>query len=289
MTTMMPATVHPFITAAITISALGVACALLSVFVVLRRWAFIGEAIAHSGFGGAGMAWIAILLWPQLLGAEQTPLTVSAAVAIMGIIVALLIGYFSNRARLNFDAAVGTVLVASVAWGFLAQNLYVHVHHAQPWGFESVILGSVLDVTFPYALLTVAICLSIILIVALFWKELLSYVLDPVGAQVSGVRAGMMHYLLLLMIAGTLIVGIRLSGALLVTALIVLPGVIGLLLSQQIARVLIIAIAAGLIGTVGGLIIHELAPFVPIGPAMTLLLLLEFIPAFIISRLRSST
>src|SRR5690606_37545603 len=137
--------------AMVTAVALGVTCAILSVFVVLRRWAFIGEGIAHSGFGGAGVAWMLVLLFPQALGAEQTPWIVSAAVALAGMATALLIGYFSNRERMNFDAVVGVFLVASLAWGFLAQHIYVHLRGAQPWGFDSVFLGNVMDVSARYA------------------------------------------------------------------------------------------------------------------------------------------
>ena len=52
----------------ITAGAIGLACAALSVFVILRRWAFIGEGIAHAGFGGAGTAWVLSLLFPGVVG-----------------------------------------------------------------------------------------------------------------------------------------------------------------------------------------------------------------------------
>jgi ABC-type Mn2+/Zn2+ transport system permease subunit len=275
----------PITSAAITATALGVACAVLSVFVVLRRWAFIGEGIAHSGFGGAGVAWVLVLMFPQTLGVEQTPWIVSAAVVIAGLLTAVLIGYFSNQERMNFDAVVGVFLVASLAWGFLAQHVYSHLRHAQPWGFDSVFLGNVLDVSPQYAVLAAVISLAVVMMVGLLWKELLSYCLDPTGAQVAGVRAGLVHYLLLVLVAVTLIVGIRLAGALLVTALIVLPGVIGLLLGRRIATVLGIAIATGLVGTLGGLAVHESARFIPVGPAMALILFLEFVVAYAVARL----
>ncbi len=281
--------ISPLLAATVTAVALGVACAILSVFVVLRRWAFIGEGIAHSGFGGAGVAWMLVLLFPQALGAEQTPWIVSAAVALAGMATALLIGYFSNRERMNFDAVVGVFLVASLAWGFLAQHIYVHLRGAQPWGFDSVFLGNVMDVSARYALMAIAVCLGVIAIVIVLWKEILSYSFDPTGARVAGVRAGLIHYLLLLLIALTLIVGIRLAGALLVTALIVLPGVIGLLLSRRMGMVLTLAVATGLVGTLGGLLIHESARFIPIGPAMALILFVEFLLAYIASRLRVRT
>src|SRR5690554_3308002 len=87
--------------------ALGVACAVLSVFVFLRRWAFIGEGISHSGFGGAGVAWILALLAPGVFGAEQAPWVVTGCVILFCLLTAGLIGYFSQRGGINFDAVVG--------------------------------------------------------------------------------------------------------------------------------------------------------------------------------------
>ena len=222
-----------------------------------------------------------------MFNARSTPWLVSAAVAVSSIATALLIGYFSNRRRLHFDAAVGVFVVASIAFGFLAQHIYVHIHGVDPWGYDSLFLGNILDLSTRYAIATLIVCLAVVGIVALLWKELLSYCFDPLGARVAGVRAGLIHYLLLFLTSVTLIVGLRLSGALLVTALIVLPGVIGLLLSQRIGVVLLIAIIAGLVGTVGGLMIHQSARYLPAGPSMALLLFVEFLLAYAFSHLPS--
>src|SRR5438552_19042077 len=104
-------------------TALGTACAALSVIVVMRRWAFIGEGISHSGFAGAGTVWMLALAFPAL----DHPAAPYAGVMIACVVTAFLIGYFSRIGRLNTDAAIGIFLVASLAWGFLAQRIYVGV------------------------------------------------------------------------------------------------------------------------------------------------------------------
>lgn len=264
--------------------ALGVASALLSVFVVLRRWSFIGEGIAHSGFGGAGVAWMLALLAPGLVTAEQTPWIVSLCVIGFSLLCAVLIGHFMLSGRLNSDAVIGVFLVASLAFGFLAQHIYMHVHGRQPWGYDSIFLGNVLDVGATYAMAAVAISVAIVVTVAMMGKEILSYCLDPTGARVSGVRAPLVHYMLMLLVAITIIVGVRVAGALLITALVVLPGVVALLITRRIQWVITCAICAGLIGTLGGLLIHETWRFLPAGPAMALVLFIEFLVAYAFSR-----
>src|SRR5438067_650324 len=108
---------HPLLTAIF----ISLACAVLSVPVVLRRWAFIGEGISHSGFGGAGIAWLLALLVPALDDARFT----YAAVVIFCLITAWIVAAMTRSQRVSFDTAIGIFLVASLAWGFLAQHIYV--------------------------------------------------------------------------------------------------------------------------------------------------------------------
>src|SRR6266511_6132140 len=95
-------------------TALGVACAVLSVFVVARRWAFIGEGISHSGFGGAGLAWLIMLALPAT---AERGWVLYLAVVIFCLGTALAIGYLSRGNRVTGDAAIGIFLVASLAFG----------------------------------------------------------------------------------------------------------------------------------------------------------------------------
>src|SRR3712207_4982719 len=101
--------------------AMALACAVLSVFVVARRWAFIGEGISHSGFGGAGAAWLLMLAVPSLSTHAWVPYV---AVVVFCFGTALAIGYFSREERLSSDTAIGIFLVASLAFGFLAQQIF---------------------------------------------------------------------------------------------------------------------------------------------------------------------
>src|SRR3954468_10901208 len=102
-----------FFYASLTACAIACACALLSVAVVLRRWAFIGEGIGHAGFGGAGTAWLLALLFPAL---DQSWFVFAVVVAFC-LATSLAIGRLSRSSRVSADAAIGIFLVASLAWG----------------------------------------------------------------------------------------------------------------------------------------------------------------------------
>ena len=271
-----------FRNALITAAAMGVACALLSVLVVLRRWAFIGEGVSHAGFGGVGTAWLASLAVPSL-GGESAAYTLAIVFCVL---MALAIGWVSRRDLLHADAAIGIVLVASLAWGFVALSLYNHRKSGgapASTGWEFYLLGEIRYVTRQSMLSGVFISAAVVVTLIAFGKEILAYCMDPELAQVSGVRAGMIHYLLMVMLALEIVVGMRLAGYLLVTALLVLPGATALVLSQRLSRVIALSIAVSLIGTIGGLAIRAQWPFLNTGPAMVLLLFVQFVIAYAIS------
>src|SRR5436309_15253216 len=128
---------------ALTTAALAAACAVLSVLVVSRRWAFIGEGISHSGFGGAGTAWVLALLFPAL----DQPWTPYLCVILFCLLTAVAIGFLSFRQRVNSDAAIGIFMVASLAWGFLAREIYRWHRHAEPVGFDEFLFGRASDLS----------------------------------------------------------------------------------------------------------------------------------------------
>ncbi len=259
-------------------AALGVACALLSVLVVLRRWAFIGEGISHAGFGGVATAWLLSLAIPAIAG-EGSAYFVAVLFCMA---MALAIGWVSRRERINADAAIGIVLVGSLAWGFIALQIYQHAGSpngpASAW--DNYLLGNVQYLSTAATITAICISAAVVLVLVLMSKEIQFYCMDPELAELSGVRAGFVHYVLMLLLAMVIIVGMRLAGYLLVTALLVLPGATALALSRRLKVVLIIATAAGIIGTIGGLAVRATWTFIPSGPAMVLILTLQFILAY---------
>lgn len=264
--------------------ALAIACAVLSVLVVSRRWAFIGEGISHSGFGGAGTAWVLALLFPSF----DQPWAPYVCVVVFCLLTALAIGFLSDRRRVNSDAAIGIFMVVALAWGFLARQIFVAYKHVEPAGFDTFLFGEMGTLSVQYVISVVMLSAAVVLIVALLAKEILYYCFDPVMAAASGVRAGFIHYLLMLLLAVMIVLGVRVVGSVLMTALLVLPGATALLLSQKLRAVLTIAIISAMIGAIVGVMLNAACRFIPTGPAIVLVLFAEFIICYIASRVRGA-
>ena len=253
-------------------AAVAVACATLSVFVVARRWAFVGEGLGHSGYGGAGTAWMLAALLP----AAAAPWAVGLAVLGGCLLAALGIGLLSRAGRVTGDAAVGVLLVGSLAWGFMGAEVYRRATGVEPPGAEALLFGRYADVGAGFALAAACASAAIVLCVAAFYKEIVAYCLDPLLAETSGVRVGLVHYGLMVLLAVATAAGIRVVGSVLVTALLVLPGATAGLAARRLSTAVAGSLAVALVASVGGLAAHAAWRAVPVGPAVVLILLVLF-------------
>lgn len=265
----------------ITAVALAIACAVLSVFVVSRRWAFIGEGISHSGFGGAGTVWLLAIFFPAI---DQIPWAPYLGVVLFSLATACAIAYFTRTGKINSDAVIGIFLAASLAWGILAQQLYWRCLNRDPAGWNVFLFGHMADVSALFAGAAAALCAVVVASAVLLSKEILAYCFDPAAAEASGVRVAFIHYLLLLLIALTIVIGVRVAGSVLVPALLVLPGATALLVGRRMTAVIASSLLVALIATALGLAANRWWKFVPTGPVIVLALFVQFVIVFCIDK-----
>jgi len=268
--------------ALITGAAVGIVCSLLSVIVVLKRLAFIGQGISHAGFGGVGTA--------VLLGvAPGVPQDLLVLLFCVG--AAILIGALSRRRAVEVDSAIGILLVAAMAWGVLATDLsaalgqyawYVQLvgpPQARP-GFEALLFGSLLSVGSGQMLMALALCATVIVAFIATLKEILFYTFDETSSRVFGVRTTVVHYLLLGLLSLTIVISIRLVGFVLVSALLVLPGATANLLTRRLRWAFALSLAVGMIGTVGGLLVSLEVGNLSSGPCIVVVLCIIFVVGY---------
>lgn len=227
----------PIILRALIASAMvGVVCAVVGTYVVLRGIAFIGDAIAHAGFPGVVVAY--------MLG---IPFYIGAAVAAVG--TALAIGAVTRRAGIRQDTAIGVLFAGTFAFGvFLFSTIQGYVADLFSFLFGNVLAIGPMDLV---ALLVLG--MGVVITVAILWKELLYATFDPLGAAASGIRVDRLEYLFLALVALTIVVSLQAVGIILVVAMLVTPAATAQLLTVRFGRLMVLAAVIGISSAAVGL------------------------------------
>jgi ABC-type Mn2+/Zn2+ transport system permease subunit len=194
--------------------------------------------------------------------------------------------FVSQRERVNSDAAIGIFLVATLAWGMLALKLYDRHRPGSALDWQGYLFGDLALVSRSTMICGLCAAAIVALTLGMFAKEIIACAFDPLMARVSGVRVALVHYMLMALLALTIVIGMRIAGSVLMTALLILPGATALLLARDLRLVVTVSAAVGLIGSVGGLMLtRHVWPYVPSGSAIVLTLFGEFIIAYAFVRL----
>lgn len=225
-----------FIRALLASSLVGLVCAVVGTYVVLKGISFIGDGISHAAFPGIVAAFM--LQGPYYLG---------AAVAAVG--TALAIGFVSRRGFLRMDTAIGVLFAGTFALGVFLFSL-IDGYVADLFSF---LFGNVLAIS-PTDLLALVVLGSLVLgAVIVLWKELLYATFDPLGAQASGIRVGLLEYVFLTIVALAIVVSLQAVGIILVVAMLVTPAASAQLLTSRFGTMMRIAVLIGVGSAVAGL------------------------------------
>ena len=228
---------YPFFVRALAAATIvGLVCAVVGSYMVLRGLAFMGDALSHAAFPGVVVAYLL-----------QGPFYLGAAVAAVG--TALAIGWVSRRGRLRGDTAIGVLFAGMFALGiFLFSRIPRYV--GDLFGF---LFGEVLGISDADLVALVGLAIVVLALVVVFWKELLYSTFDPMGAAAAGLPVGRLEYLFLALIALTIVVSLQAVGIILVVAMLITPAATGQLLASSFGRLVAIAVAIGVVSPAVGL------------------------------------
>jgi manganese/iron transport system permease protein len=213
----------------------GISCASIGVYVVLRRMAFIGDALSHTILPGLIFAYL-----------NQLNLFVGAIVA--GVATALGIGWLSRRDEIREDTAIGIMFTGMFALGILMMssvNSFRDLTH--------ILFGNILGVSAEDLLLMALTTIGILITLMLFHKELELTSVDPTYGEVIGLRASRIRYLLLVLLAFTVVSSIQVVGVVMTSALLVTPAATASLLTNRLSHMMGIAVVVAVVSGVIGL------------------------------------
>lgn len=205
----------------------GVLCAVIGCYVVLRSMAFLGDAMAHAVLPGVAIAY--------LLNGNLTLGALAAAV-----VVALGIGFISRQGAVKEDTAIGILFSAALSLGIVLissiRTYAVDLSH--------ILFGNVLGVSSEDVWLTAVLGAAILLITFLAYKPFLLISFDPVLAATLRLRVELFRNLLLVLLALTIVVSMQTVGVGLAAAMLVTPGATAYLLTRRLP--VMMAVSAGL-------------------------------------------
>jgi zinc transport system permease protein len=214
---------------------IGVVCGALGFFVVLRRLAFIGVGISHSAIGGVALA--IVLGWSPL-----------GTAAVFAIAVALAIARLARTGRLSEDAVIGIFFSGSMALGVVLFSLR-RGYQQDLFGY---LFGNVLAITPAELALLAAAAAGVLGALAWLFRPLLFLAFDEEVARAYGHPVGALEAGLLVLLAVTVVIGVRLVGVILVEALLVVPAATATLWAAhyraQLALAMSLGAGAGVLG-----------------------------------------
>jgi manganese/iron transport system permease protein len=203
----------------------GAVCAVLSCYLVLKGWSLMGDAISHAVLPGIVIAY-----------AIGVPLAAGAFAS--GLLCAILTGFIKANSRVKEDTVMGVVFTGFFAFGlvlFTKVKSDLHLDHILFGNILGLVPGDLRD-----TLIVGGITFATILALR---RDLLLYCFDSGHARTIGLRTGVLHYLLLSLLAVTIVVSLKAVGIILVIAMLVTPGCVAYLLTDRFSRMLVIAIA----------------------------------------------
>ncbi|HGM9852258.1 TPA: metal ABC transporter permease [Proteus mirabilis] len=226
---------YPFMQRAIIAAVIiGIACAILSCYMVLKGWSLMGDAISHAVLPGVVLAYVTAI-----------PLTIGAFLS--GLFCSFATGYLKEHSRIKEDTVMGIVFSGMFAVGlviFASVDTDQHLMH--------ILFGNILGIT-PNVLIQIsAICLITITIMLVKQKDFMLYCFDPNQARIVGLPVALLHYGLLSILALTIVASMQAVGIILVVAMLISPGITAYLLTRSFSRMITLAILFSVISSVIG-------------------------------------
>ena len=242
-----------------------IVCAVVGTFVVLKGMAFMGDAVAHSSLAGMSVAYFfgASVFWGAL--AWVVPAS-------------LLITLISRRTNLSLDTAIGIIFVGGFALGIILIS-QVNNYTADLFG---LLFGNVLGVSWGEVALIGDIAGGVLLLVLVFYKELLFTSYDATMAAASGIPVRFLQYLLRVLVGVTTIASLKVVGIVLVLALLVASPATAALLVRRLPAIIAGSVAVGVLATVLGLYLSFYADL-PSGPSIAMVATGLFLLALLLS------
>ena len=250
----------------ITAIASGAMLSLLGPFTINRNMGFMADAMAH--------ATLPIIAVGVFLGFSISELGVPAA-----ILIAIFLGLIIKNTNVGEDTAIGIIFSSFFALGFvLISLLNVTIN------LEDLLFGQILAVSRSDVNIVVALLALVLILVLVFFKQLLFYSFDPIGAEVKGLNTTFLNYLFLILLSIAIVGSLQTVGIILVLSMLIIPAAAAKLVTNTFVSSIRISILFGVFSSVVGLYLSYFLNL-PSGPSMSLVATSIFVLAYLSNKI----
>ncbi|MCB0804179.1 MAG: metal ABC transporter permease [Bacteroidales bacterium] len=237
----------------------GVTCGIAGTYIVSKRIVFISGGITHTSFGGIGIGYF--LGINPLIGA-----------AVFSLLSALGIEYMSKKSEIREDSAIAIMWSFGMAIGII----FIYLTPGYAPNLMSYLFGSILTVSQTEIILIAVLSFIISMFFIIFYKPILYITFDPEFAKTRNLPVDTFNYLLISIIALTIVLSIKVSGIILIISLLTLPQTTAGIFVKNFKSILLISVIIAVTGTIGGLF-FAYAMDIPSGAAIIFLLVLLYL------------
>lgn len=261
---------YAFITRAVLVGMIVSLCAaLLGVSLVLKRYSMIGDGLSHVGFGALAVA--------MVLGIAPLAFTIPVVV-----VAALLLLRLSETSKIKGDAAIGMIATAALAVGVMVLSLARNANA----DISGYLFGSILVMSKDDLTISLILGGAVLILFILYYRRIFTVTFDEAFARATGLKAGLYNTLIAVLTAVTIVLGMRLMGAMLISSLVIFPALTAMRLCKSFKTVTLTAAGVSLISFFIGMSISYLLS-TPAGASVVLVNALMFLLFALIARLRS--
>ena len=250
---------YPFIIRALVVGTLVSLCsALLGVNLVLKRYSMIGDGLSHVAF--SAMAVATVMSW--------APLWVAIPVVVLA---SWLLRMFNSSGRVSGDSAIALLSTGALAVGIFIISMKSGVNT----DINNYMFGSVLAISRSEVTLSVVLSLGVLALYVLFYNKIFAVTFDEPFARATGIRAGFYNFLIAVLTAVTIVLGMKMIGALLISSLIIFPAMSSMRLFRCFRNVVISSAVISVVCFLAGLMLsYEYST--PTGASVVIINILVF-------------
>jgi manganese/zinc/iron transport system permease protein len=253
---------------------LGISCGLLGSFIVVRKLALVGDTLSHAVLPGVALGF----LWDL----TRNPVAILVGATAAGLMGSAVVNWIRQTTKLKEDTALGLVLAAFFAVGICLVTMIQRLPVGNKSGIDKFLFGQAAAIRGSDVVLMAVVTVLAVVVLWAGYKEFLVASFDSEFARAVGLPTQVLHYVLMLLLALSVVISLQAVGVVLVSAMLITPAAAAYLLTDRMHRMVLIAAVFGLASGVVGAFLSFLGSSLPTGPFMVLGATAIFLCAFLI-------